>query len=79
MEPRLKENEGPRDGQEARARILWHSYLTGDHSRLNLLPSLRQIFAVFVREVTKRKPAQRKPSAIACSVVIAAPVDQANS
>lgn len=46
---------------------------------LNLLPSLGQIFAGYAREGAKRNPAQRNARAIACSVVNAAPFDQANS
>lgn len=58
MEPRLNENEVPRDRQETRAGILWHSYLTGDHSRLNTMTKV-------VRQVFKRLPSS--PRCLVCN------------
>jgi adenylate cyclase len=49
MAPQSQENEKHRDGQAERALILWHSYLTGDLSRLDALTSV-------VRRVFKRLP-----------------------
>lgn len=45
MDSQPKENEKGRSGQEERALILWHSYLTGDHSRLDAMTrTVRSVF-----------------------------------
>ncbi len=45
MDPQLKENDLPGGGQKERASILWHSYLTGDHSQIDKMTKVvRQVF-----------------------------------
>jgi adenylate cyclase len=56
MEPQSTGNEGPSGSQEQRALVLWHSYLTGDISRLDAMT--RTVRTVF----------RRLPSAPRCRV-----------
>jgi adenylate cyclase len=45
MDSQSKGNKKNRDSQEERALILWHSYLTGDHSRLDgMTRAVRNVF-----------------------------------
>jgi adenylate cyclase len=58
MDSQSKENEKNRDRQEERALILWHSYLTGDHSRLDSMTKT-------VRSVFRRLPSD--PRCMVCN------------
>ncbi len=58
MDLHPKENEQHRGGQEERALILWHSYLTGDHSQLDPMTKV-------VRRVFKHLPSS--PRCLVCN------------
>jgi adenylate cyclase len=58
MDSQSKEKSGYPSSQEERASILWHSYLTGDHSRLDAMTRV-------IRQVFKRLPSA--PRCMVCN------------